>query len=308
MSAGARTVGEALRAAAARLGAGGSDTARLDAEVLLAWVLGGERTLLITRRDVALDDARAARFDALLERRLAGEPVAYLTGEKEFFSLVFAVDRRVLIPRPETEDVIEATLRALAELVAAGAGSPARRALRVLDVGTGSGVIAVTLASECRRRWPRARVLVAALDLSAAALAVARENAARHLAPGAVALLRGHLAAAFGAGTVDVLVSNPPYLSDDELAAVSTEVTREPVAALLGDGKDGAGILRELLTDAVRVLHPGGFLVSEIGSAQGKIVEALARGLGFKEVRVLPDLAGLDRVLVARWRSGPAAS
>ncbi|MEW6272718.1 MAG: peptide chain release factor N(5)-glutamine methyltransferase [Thermodesulfobacteriota bacterium] len=294
------TVGEVLAEAAARLAAAGDETARLDAEVLLAHVLGGTRSTLIVRRDVALEADEAARFAELVARRAAGQPVAYLTGEREFHSLALAVDPRVLIPRPETETVVETALSALRALAAEGFG----RRLRVVDVGTGSGAIAVALAHELAREGAGARVSLAALDRSLACLAVARVNAERH-APGAVSLVCGDLTAAFRDASLDLVVSNPPYLSQDELERVSPEVRAEPVAALLGGDMDGAGTLRALLADAARVLRPGGFLVSEIGFMQGESVAALARDLGFGHVEIRRDLAGRDRVVSARWR--PAA-
>jgi len=302
VSADPRAVGAVLRAATARLEAAGRDGARLDAEVLLASVLGGERTVLITARDRLLAPAEEGRFAALLERRAAGEPVAYLLGEREFYSLPFAVDARVLIPRPETEGVVDAALEALAALLegARAAGRPPSAV--VLDVCTGSGAIGVTVAHESARRFPGAAVAVLASDLSRDALAVAGANAARLLPGRAMPLVRADLVAPVRAGAVDLLLANPPYLSDDDLGGISTEVASEPVDALRGGGKDGTRILRDLLADAARVLRPGGFVVSEIGSSQGGAVAALVRDLGFAEVRVLPDLAGLDRVLVARWR------
>lgn len=303
MSAARPTVGTALRAAMARLDAAGIDLPRLDAEVLLAHALGGERSLLITARDRPLAPQQEELLAALIERRAGGDPVAYVIGEREFYSLAFAVDPRVLIPRPETEGVVDAALDAIqARRTRPDRRRPGER-VRVVDVGTGSGAIAVTLAAEARRRaWPE--VSLAALDRSRAALQVARANVARHAVQGAVALLAGDLLGALRTASVDVVAANPPYLSDDDLASISTEVAREPVAALLGGGKDGAGTLRELVSDASRVLRPGGFLVTEIGATQGASVADFARGLGFVDVRVLPDLAGLDRVVVARWSGG----
>jgi release factor glutamine methyltransferase len=300
LSAARRTVGVALRGAAERLAAAGKDGARLDAEVLLSHVLGGPRHRLITERDRTLDPAERQAFDELIARRIAGEPVAYLTGQREFFSLTFAVDRRVLVPRPETEHVVEAAADALAACRQANErrGS-VDRPLTVVDVGTGSGAIAIALASELRRRVPDP-VTIVAVDLSCDALDVARANADRLLAPGALRFCRADLLSAVRTASVDVVASNPPYLSDDEIDAVSTEVAAEPVAALRGGGMDGTRILRELLSDATRVLRPGGLVVSEIGATQGEAVAALARDLGFAEAHVLPDLAGLDRVLVAR--------
>jgi release factor glutamine methyltransferase len=294
-----RTVGAALRDATGRLQAAGKDGARLDAELLLGAVLGADRVRLITARDESLTPAQQARFDDLLGRRVAGEPVAYLLGEREFWSLPFAVGPDVLIPRPETEGVVDAALAAVAaQRAARAAGEP----LRVLDVGTGSGAIVVALAAEAHRRgWSNVRF--AALDRSHAALRTARGNARRLVGPDAVAFVHGDLLSAVRTASTDVVVANPPYLSDDDLRAISTEVAREPVAALIGGGKDGTEILRGLVTDAVRVLRPGGFLVTEIGCRQGGTVAALARDLGFDDVRVLPDLAGLDRVVSARWQA-----
>ncbi len=302
MSAQRPAIGAALRAATARLEGAGRDGARLDAEVLLARVLGVERIVLVTERDRVLDAGEEARFDALIARRAAGEPVAYLVGEREFYSLPFAVDRRVLIPRPETEGVVDAALDAIAALLAMQLPGTAQRPLRVLDVCTGSGAIAVSVASEVGRRFPAAVLRFAASDLSRDALAVAGDNARRLLPGRKLPLLHADLALPVRSGVIDVLLANPPYLSDDDLTAISTEVAAEPVDALRGGGKDGTRILRALLTDAVRVLAPGGFVVSEIGASQGAAVATLARALGFAGVRVLPDLVGLDRVLVARWR------
>ncbi len=172
----------------------------------------------------------------------------------------------------------------------------------MVDVGTGSGAIAVALASEARtRRWTDVRFV--ALDRSRGAVAVAVGNAAKLAGHDAVAFLHGDLTTALRAASVDLVVSNPPYLSDDDLRGISTEVAREPVDALLGGGKDGSQILRGLAAEAARVLRPGGFLVTEIGSTQGGAVAALVEDLGFADVRVLPDLAGLDRTVTARWQA-----
>jgi release factor glutamine methyltransferase len=291
------TVGEALAAAADRLAAAGIDTARLDAEVLLAAALGGSRATVLSRQPTPLASEEAWRFAELVVRRLRREPVAYLLGEKEFWSLPLAVDRRVLIPRPETEGVVEAALAEAARVARSRAGRP----LVVADVGTGSGAIAVAMAHELGRRPPGSPVRVVALDRARAALDVAAANARRHASGAApVLLLCGDLTGALAPASVDVLVSNPPYLSQDDLEQISPEVRAEPVAALRGGGNDGAGVLRELVRDAVRVLRPDGALVSEIGCSQGAAAAGIARDLGFEEVRLLPDLAGRDRVLLAR--------
>jgi release factor glutamine methyltransferase len=174
--------------------------------------------------------------------------------------------------------------------------------LRVADVGTGSGAIAVALARELARELPGVPARIVALDRSLAALAVARVNVARH-AGGAVPLLCADLTGALREASVDLVCSNPPYLSRDEIEQASREVRAEPVAALLGGDKDGGGTLRALLTDATRVLRPGGFVVSEIGFRQGDMVAALARDLGYGEIAIRRDLSGHDRAVSARWRA-----
>jgi release factor glutamine methyltransferase len=279
------TVGQALAAAVARLEAAGVAEARADAEVLLARTLGTTRTGVVLAARRPLPDAAAVALEAVVARRAAREPLQHIVGEREFWSLPFAVDRRVLVPRPETECVVETALR-----VAPGAR-------RVLDVGTGSGVIAAALA----RGWPAARVW--ASDVSADALAVARVNLARH-APG-VALVRGDLLAPFGAGAFDVVVSNPPYVADGELAGLAPEVRDHEPRVALAAGPDGLAALRALVADAPRVLAPGGWLVVEMGAGQAARVRRSAEATGrYAAVEVWRDLAGIERVLVAREGRG----
>jgi release factor glutamine methyltransferase len=273
-----------LAGAAARLSAAGIDTARLDAEVLLAHVLDIDRTRLFVRlRDTVSGDA-AARFDALLERRARRAPVAYLTGEQEFWSLRFAVDPAVLIPRPETELLVELALREL----------PRDQPRRVLDIGTGSGCIAVALAHE----RPLARVT--AVDISPAALAVAQRNAAAHGVADRVVFIESDLCAALpDDARFDVIASNPPYLAPYD--AVSPELASEPQGALYA-GADGLDVIRRLLAAASDRMHPGGRLLVEIGMGQAEAVLSLARQAGLQGAQVAPDLANIPRVLVAYRR------
>jgi len=226
-------------------------------------------------------EAVAERFSDWLERRAAGEPAEHLTGECEFWGRSFAVSPAVLVPRPETELVVEAAL-----------ALPLAREARVLDVGTGSGCLAVTLAAE-RPGWR-----VAAVDRSLAALRVARANAARH-APG-VALFRGDLATGV-APPWDLVVANLPYVPSPAMDDLPLEVRRDPAAALDG-GPDGLDLVRRLLADLPRVLRACGGAVLEIGEEQADAVAAAARAAGLNVARRIRDLGGCERVLVLEPR------
>ena len=264
----ATTVREALESALIALTAAGCATPRLDAEVLLAHVLGVDRAALVTdpARELAPSEARA--FMDAARRRREREPVAYITGWKGFRYLELAVDRRVLIPRPETEHVVEAAL-----------GLPA--GTRVVDVGTGSGAIALALKSE------RSDLDVFATDVSADALAVARGNAERLGLD--VTFVEGDLLAGVDA---EAVVSNPPYV--EEGAAVMPEVARyEPPVAVFSAG-EGLDVIRRLVT------APVAFMALEMAGHQGDAVEALLRAAGFASVERVRDLAGIERVMVAR--------
>lgn len=268
-----------LGGAAPRLAAAGIDSARLDAELLLAHALGIDRTRLFARLREAVPAGAAEAFAALLERRLRREPLAYLTGEQEFWSLRFAVTPAVLIPRPETELLVELAQRL----------QPAPR--QVLDVGTGSGCIAVALA----RELPRAQLT--AVDLSAEALAVARRNAAAHGVAPRIEFAAGDVYAGLPpAAAFDLIVSNPPYLAPGD--AASPEIDFEPRTALYA-GDDGLDVVRRLLADAGARLRPGGHILIEIGQGQADAVLALAAGAGLRDATVAPDLAGIARVLSA---------
>jgi release factor glutamine methyltransferase len=275
----APTVGDAIASATARLGAALVPEPRADAEVLLSHALGVDRAGLLVRARDRLDPAASERYAALLARRAAREPTAYITGVREFWSLPLAVDRRVLIPRPETELVVETALRV------------APRARRILDVGTGSGAIAVALARDCRQ------ATIVGVDRMAAALAVAAANRDR-LAP-AVVLVRGDLARAFRDGRFDLVVANPPYCATGTV--VQPEVRDWEPASALYAGPDGLDVLRALVTEAARVLAPGGWLVTEMGVGQARAVAgAIADDGRFGAVTIERDGAGIPRVAAAR--------
>lgn len=258
----------------------GVDAPRLTAEVLLAHALRCDRVRLYLDFDKPLGETELTAFRELVKRRAAGEPAAYLTGRKEFFGRTFKADRRALIPRPETELVVEAALRALPE-----AGS-------ALDLCAGSGCIGVTLALE----RPRARVVLA--DLSAEALALARENAE---ALGAkVELAQGDLYAPLEDGLrFDVIAANPPYVPASEVPRLARELSREPGIALDG-GEGGLAVASRLIAGAPARLVPGGSLVVEMHESHAATFPSLCRDAGFASAEAFKDLAGLPRYVVAR--------
>ncbi|MBV8202445.1 MAG: peptide chain release factor N(5)-glutamine methyltransferase [Acidobacteria bacterium] len=274
-------LGDLLREGRRRLGMTAFAPPR-EAALLLGAVLGLSEAQVMARDDQPVPPAAAARFEALLARRLGGEPVAYLLGEREFYGRGFAVDRRVLIPRPETEHLVEAAL-----------GLALPPAPRVLDVGTGSGCLAVTLALEL------AGARVVAADLSPAALAVAAGNARRHGVAGRVAAAASDLTAALDLSRFDLVVSNPPYVDAGEAPALSHEVCNfEPHLALFSPGS-GDAVLARLFRECAR-LRPGVPLVVEIGSGQLAAATRHAAAAGLEIAGVHRDYAGAARVLVLR--------
>ena len=279
------TVGTAVNAAARRLERSGVPMPRTEAQKLLAWLLRTDRGGLVAREPDPMNPETAARFEGLLSRRENREPLQYLFGEEEFCGLTFKVDRRVLVPRPETELLVEAVL-----------GLPLETEARVVDVGTGSGCIAVTLAVE-RPGWE-----LLAVDLSADVLAVARKNAARHEVESRVTFLQGDLAELPGewSSSMDVVVSNPPYVSEKEWQSLAPEVREHEPRTAFVPGPTGLEAYRMLAPVALRVLRPGGFLVLELGHrSEAGAVDAVASS-GFADVEVRPDLRDIPRILIAR--------
>lgn len=267
------------------------ENARLNAELLLAGTLGWKRLELYLRYDRPLAPEEIAEFRARLLRRARREPLQYIEGEAAFRELQLRVDRRVLIPRPETELLVDAVLR--------WSRDNGRAECEVLDVGTGSGAIALALA--CEGSFRR----VVATDAAAGALEVARENLQR-VAPPVPVELRG------GAGyepvrgeRFDVVVSNPPYVTEAERDTLDAEVRDwEPAQALFA-GPDGLAVIRELVAGAPAILRPGGLLALEIGAGQGAAVAALVREQGgFGPLEIRRDLAGRERFVLAECNSG----
>jgi release factor glutamine methyltransferase len=340
---GPRTIGELAAVGEARLERAGVPAARLEAEILLGHCLALSRAGLLSRwRDVVPGET-AARFEALIERREARYPIQYLTGRQEFFSLEFEVDERVLIPRPETEMVVEEVLRlsraagaAKAAEAAAGVssdpaeagrdaapasaclcgaealkqGTPrdpssgateaaeARRPL-VADVGTGSGCIAIAIAVHL----PTARVL--ASDVSGPALEVAARNARRHAVDDRIELVQGDglepARRAGLAGSVDFVVSNPPYVPERELDGLQRELRHEPRIALT-PGPDGLAFTSRLVDEASRILRSGGWLLVELGAGSAGAAASLPVSELWCDVSVKPDIQGIPRLLCARRR------
>ena len=292
------TARELLDGAVARLREAGLDTPRLDAELLLAFANGVDRTVILAHADAPVSDGAAATFAGYLERRLAGEPVAYIRGLKEFHGLAFAVDRRALIPRPETERLVDIAITEVMRRLTSGANGrrgPARP-LQVLDVGTGSGAIAVALAVALRgRRVPADEVAIVAVDISEDALDLARENAVGHAVGDRLRFVSADLVPP---GTIEweVILANLPYVRADAMPALPAPTTFEPALALDG-GADGLAVIRRLLDHLPRVLAHDGLALLEIGADQGQSIEtAVAERLPGWSCSVEADLAGHPRV------------
>lgn len=282
-------VGALLRRAVCRLNAAGIDNSRRDAEVLLQHALGVGREALVGGAHGTIDSRKAELYNRLLQRRLNREPVAYIVGEREFWSLDLQVTGDVLIPRPETELLVEIALELARRR---GPGAP----LRVLDVGTGSGAIAIALASEL----VRAEIL--ATDISERALQVARANAECHHLGDRIRFACGDLFGALAADACfDLIVSNPPYIRAGDIAALEPEVSRyEPRLALDG-GADGLDFYRRMAAQARRYLDRDGVLLLEIGAGTGATVKQIfQRAGGWSAIAVTDDYAGHERVVTAR--------
>jgi len=260
-----------------------SPSSRIDAEVLMMRLLRVDRAFLYARPEMAIPAATAAVYDTLVDARERGMPIAYLTGEREFFSHVFRVTPDTLIPRPDTELLVEAALQLKLP-------EPAR----VLDLGTGSGAIAITLALECPA-WD-----VTATDVVDAALAVARDNAARL---GACVRFAGGdwFAALVPDDRFDLIISNPPYIAPDDVHLGEGDLRFEPRSALIA-ADDGLAAIAHIVDAARHRLHAQGWLLIEHGWQQGEAVRALAAAAGYAPVKTLVDLAGKPRALLAGWQ------
>ncbi len=274
------TIDEALRTATRRLSPH-SSTPRLDAELLLGHLLRMERAALLARSMVEIEPgARSTDYNALIARRERGEPVAYIVGHKEFYGLDLIITKDVLVPRPETESVVEACLHAL----------PDNEVSHMADIGTGSGAIVIALATQ------RPRLLAFATDISAAAIEVARENCIRHGVAERVKLSVGDLLQPLDR-RVELIAANLPYVSPGE--AEPDVATWEPREAVFGGGTDGTEVICRFLKQAPNYLVPGGTVVMETAYSQGTVVSELAReAFPGASVQVRKDLAGYDRIII----------
>jgi release factor glutamine methyltransferase len=280
------SVPAARRAVAATLRAGGFDTPELDARILVGHALGLAHAALAAENRLLSPD-ECSSIAALLQRRLAHEPVARIVGDKEFWGLSLAVDGDVLVPRPDTETLVEAVL------VAIDSAGGRTRAWRIADLGTGSGAILIALLKELPHAFG------VGTDISARALAVARRNAKRHGVGTRATFIAGDLSEALAPG-FDIVVSNPPYIPSDDIAGLAPDVRCfDPIIALDG-GADGLNAYRRIASDVRRILRPGGLIACEIGIAQAEhATQILAEG-GIDVAPAQADLAGIPRVLCGR--------
>ena len=261
-----------------------SSTPRLDAELLLAFSLAKSRSAIFAFPEQVVETEKADRYRKLIRRRSAGVPLAYLTGNKEFYSLDFEVTSATLVPRPETELLVDIAIER----------SSQQPQPRILDLGTGCGAIAFAI------KQTKPSCIVTAVDISPAALAVAQRNAERLSLD--VRLIESNWFESLDDSSYDVIVTNPPYVARDDLDS-SPELACEPTRALDG-GRDGLDEIRLILAEAASRLAPGGFLIMEHGHDQGKDVIDLAGNGGFVTSEIVTDLAGLDRALVAQAAAG----
>lgn len=279
------TINQILKNAGSELSAI-SDSAFLDAEILLAHVLSCQRSYLRSHATEELASNYEQQFAALIARRLQREPVAYITGRKEFWSLELHVNPGTLIPRPETELIIETVLELFPEK---------NQIIRAADLGTGSGAIALALASE-RPNWD-----IFAVDNSDLALQTASDNAQR-LGLKHISFCLGSWFTALPADPFDLVVSNPPYLSEDEWPEYEANLMFEPRTALLSD-ENGLRDVREICENASRFIRPGGYIILEHGFQQGLPVRELFISAGCAQVRTIPDLSGRERVTVGQLKA-----
>jgi release factor glutamine methyltransferase len=258
------------------------ERASRDAEMLLLHLLGKDRAWRMTHGDELLANGLARSYSELLERRYQGEPIQYITGETEFYGLPFRVTPAVLIPRPETEHLVEKVLELVANFAAP----------RIVDVGTGSGCIAVALV----HKLPQASFT--AIDLSKSALSIARENAKRNGVD--LRFLEGDLLAPVTEEKFEFVVSNPPYVPLTDRETLSVEVREYEPALALFAGEDGLEVYRRLIPAAYDALIPGGFVILEIGCGQSAAITGILATSGFEQIEFVPDLQGIPRVACAR--------
>ncbi len=275
------TIREVLLEGTALLRSGNIDTPDLDASLILAWLLNTEKARLVLMWTEQISGETLRSYRSLIERRLDGESVAYIIGTREFWGLNFKVDPSVLVPRPDTEILVEAALVWIRQRP--------KEPLRVIDLCTGSGAVAVALKHECPR------LSVEASDISGAALEIAEYNIRCILGDGTVKLYQSNLLDDIP-GKFDLIVSNPPYVPRDVIPSLSKEVRREPLLALDG-GEDGLEIIRNLVSAAAERLNPKGRIFLEAGPGQMAAINMILQEKGFFDIKIIKDLAQLDRII-----------
>jgi release factor glutamine methyltransferase len=295
------TIREAIMEGAALLRENGSESPFLDASLLASLSLSSDQSSILARYPEAFPVEQSARYRALLGRRASGEPIAYISGRKEFRSLDFEVGPGVLVPRPETEHLVEEALRAVAAILKARPPARTGEPLALHDCCSGSGCVAIALSRELRSLYPSQAFRVTMSDISDQALAYAARNARRLLGSEA-GVEKRDLLSGCPAGAFDIVTANPPYLTDNEMEAVRARHEGEPETALCG-GADGLGAYRALLPQAIACLATGGCLLVEIGASQGASLRSLMDRTGLAETFIARDLAGLDRV-AGGWKRG----
>ena len=260
----------------------GVENPRLDAEVLLSHILRKERLYLYVHFDQPLEEQELITFREAVKKRASRMPVAYILGVKEFMGLDFEVTPAVLIPRPDTEILVETALNRLAE----------REQPCILDIGTGSGAICVSMLANL----PTATGVT--VDISSEAIAVAKRNADRHQVANRLAFCHGDLFSPVEGQVFTAILSNPPYIPEDDISGLTPEVRKEPNLALAG-GKDGLDFYRRIVTEGRKYLVPGGFIAMEVGINQAQLVAAMAEGTGdYKVSEIVKDYGGIERVVV----------
>jgi len=290
---GRNTIRNSLISAIAVLKKSEIELPEINANTLLAYVLSCDKTILYTKPDDIVDEADFTRYTELIDRRASHVPLQYITQQVEFMSLNFIVDERVLIPRPETELLVETVIKKTDNKLYHD------RRITIIDIGTGSGNIAVSLAKNI------SNIRIYAGDISLGALAVANENVQRHDVTDKIQLLHGNVFDAFNSDVkkeqVDFVVSNPPYVSESESKNMEPElIDHEPLLALIG-GEDGLCIYKQIIKDAAGWIKTGGYLIIEIGETQAdSIIKLMQNELHYDEIEIIKDLQGKERIISAK--------
>ena len=297
---------ELLQEGTERLRTAGSESPRLDAELLLGFAVGVDRTAIVAHHDAPVGADAAERYRASIDRRATGEPVAYIRGIKEFHGLAFVVDARALIPRPETEALVDAAQAEVMRRLTSSARPAGAAPIRVADVGTGSGAIAIALIASLRRRRAHEELRVLATDISTEALDLARENAVGHAVADQVRFSEADLLPPVVADPFTLILANLPYVRSDVMSSLPVATSFEPALALDG-GPSGLAVIARLLERLPDALAADGLAFLEIGADQGEsIVDLVGSVLPGWRCTVQPDLAGLPRVAIVGRPGQPA--